>query len=333
MSELLLDTTDLYLFNNGTLEKAWQLLGANHRKLKGVDGVLFAVWAPNASRVALVGDFNDWDGRVDLMKPQGVSGIWAIFKPGLAAGERYKYELHDSERRLLPLKADPYARQMEQPPATASIVPAPPLHKWQDDDWMQRRSTATTHDAPISIYEVHAGSWRKKDGWIGLNYRELAATLLPYVQAQGFTHLQLMPVSEFPFDGSWGYQPLGMFAPTSRFGSPDDFKFFVDAAHKLGIGVLLDWVPGHFPSDAHGLARFDGTHLYEHADPRQGFHPDWNTCIYNYDRAEVQSYLLSNAMFWLEEFHIDGLRFDAVASMLYLDYSRNHGEWIPNTHG
>ncbi len=198
---------------------------------------------------------------------------------------------------------------------------------------MQHRRTSTTHNAPISCYEVHLGSWRQKDGWQWFSYRELAALLLPYVKEQGFTHIQLMPVSEFPFDGSWGYQPLGMFAPTSRFGDPDDFRFFVDTAHQLGLGVMLDWVPGHFPTDAHGLARFDGSHLYEHADPRQGFHPDWNTCIYNYDRAEVQSYLLSNALFWLEEFHIDGLRFDAVASMLYLDYSRNNGEWIPNPYG
>jgi 1,4-alpha-glucan branching enzyme len=333
MSEQLLDPQDLYLFNNGTLEQGWRLLGANHCTRKGVKGVRFAVWAPNASQVALVGEHNHWDGQVDLMQPQGQSGIWALFKPGMRAGARYKYELHDAAGHLLPLKADPYARLMERPPATASIVPADSVYQWQDAAWLQHRRTSSTHNAPVSIYEVHAGSWQRNEGWQQLSYRELAATLLPYLQAQGFTHLQLMPISEFPFEGSWGYQPLGMFAPTSRFGDPDDFRFFVDSAHHLGIGVLLDWVPGHFPTDEHGLARFDGTHLYEHADPRQGFHPDWNTCIYNYDRAEVQSYLLSNAMFWLQEFHIDGLRFDAVASMLYLDYSRKHGEWIPNPHG
>jgi 1,4-alpha-glucan branching enzyme len=329
----LLDPTDLYLFNSGTLEEAWRMLGANHCVHNGAAGVLFAVWAPNASKVALVGDHNGWDGRVDLMLPQGSSGVWAVFMPGMAEGARYKYELHDADGRLLPLKADPYARQMELPPATASVVTKRPQYQWQDGAWMQCRRSTVTHSAPISFYEVHLGSWRHKDGWQWFSYRELAALLLPYVKEQGFTHIQLMPVSEFPFDGSWGYQPLGMFAPTSRFGDPDDFRFFVDTAHQLGLGVMLDWVPGHFPTDAHGLARFDGSHLYEHADPRQGFHPDWNTCIYNYDRAEVQSYLLSNALFWLEEFHIDGLRFDAVASMLYLDYSRNNGEWIPNPYG
>lgn len=333
MNELLLDPADLYLFNNGTLEQAWRVLGANHCTCQGVKGVRFAVWAPNASQVALVGEHNHWDGQVDLMHPQGNSGIWAVFKPHMKSGMHYKYELHDAGGHLLPLKADPYARQMERPPATASMVPADSDYQWQDQAWLQQRRASTTHDAPISIYEVHAGSWQRKYGWQQLSYRELAATLLPYLKQQGFTHLQLMPISEFPFEGSWGYQPLGMFAPTSRFGDPDDFRFFVDSAHQLGIGILLDWVPGHFPTDEHGLARFDGTHLYEHADPRQGFHPDWNTCIYNYERAEVQSYLLSNAMFWLKEFHIDGLRFDAVASMLYLDYSRNAGEWIPNAHG
>ncbi|HTR01177.1 MAG TPA: 1,4-alpha-glucan branching protein GlgB, partial [Candidatus Acidoferrum sp.] len=330
---LLLDPADLYLFNSGTQEQPWRLLGANHRVRDGVAGVLFAVWAPNASKVALVGDHNGWDGRVDPMQPQASSGIWAIFKPGMQSGTRYKYELHDKHGHLLPLKADPYAQQMERPPATASLVPAPSAHRWQDGEWLQRRAHSTTHDAPVSIYEVHAGSWRRHDGWRQYDWRELAATLLPYVKEQGFTHLQLMPVSEFPFEGSWGYQPLGLYAPTSRFGTPDDFRAFVDAAHQLGLGVLMDWVPGHFPTDEHGLARFDGTHLYEHADPRQGFHPDWNTCIFNYDRCEVQSYLLGNALYWLDEYHIDGLRFDAVASMLYLDYSRNHGEWIPNPYG
>jgi 1,4-alpha-glucan branching enzyme len=333
MNGLLLNPQDLYLFNNGTLEQAWRLLGANHCVHQGERGVMFAVWAPNATQVALVGDHNHWDGRVDLMAPQGHSGVWAIFKTDIAAGTRYKYEIHDQHGHLLPLKADPYAQQMECPSATASLVPTPSMHQWHDAAWLAQRAAQPSHQQALSIYEVHLGSWRRHELWRALNYRELAAELLPYVKDLGFTHVQLMPISEFPFDGSWGYQPLGMFAPTARFGEPDDFRFFVDTAHQLGLGVLLDWVPGHFPSDPHGLACFDGTHLYEHADPRQGFHPDWNTCIYNYDRAEIQSYLLSNALYWLEEFHIDGLRFDAVASMLYLDYSRNHGEWIPNPHG
>ncbi len=329
----LLGAEDLYLFNSGTLEQAWRLLGANPVRHGDEEGILFAVWAPNASRVALVGDHNDWDGRADPMTPQGSSGIWALFKAGIPAGSRYKYELHDAHGHLLPLKADPYAREMECPPATASRVPATSAHVWRDADWLARRASTASHAAPISIYEVHPGSWRRHDAWRQYSYRELADSLLPYVASLGFTHVQLLPISEFPFEGSWGYQPLGLFAPTARFGSPDDFRYFVDTAHGLGLGVILDWVPGHFPSDSHGLATFDGTHLYEHADPRQGFHPDWNTCIYNYGRAEVQSYLLSNAFYWLQEFHIDGLRFDAVASMLYLDYSRPADAWIPNPHG
>jgi 1,4-alpha-glucan branching enzyme len=328
----LLDPTDMYLFNNGTQEQAWRYLGANHRMCDGVDGVLFTVWAPTARRVSLVGSHNHWDGRVHIMRRHPASGVWEIFIPGMQVLTAYKYEVISAEGRYLPLKADPYARQMQLRPETASLVPIPSQYEWHDADWLGLRRSSTSHVAPISIYEVHAGSWRVKpeDGNRMLTYRELAAELLPYVKQLGFTHLQLMPISEFPFEGSWGYQPLGMFAPTARFGTPDDFRYFVDTAHQMGIGVLLDWVPGHFPSDAHGIARFDGTHLYEHADPRKGFHPDWNTCIFNYGRAEVQSYLISNAMYWLAEFHIDGLRFDAVASMLYLDYSRKGDEWIPN---
>jgi 1,4-alpha-glucan branching enzyme len=329
----LLDPTDLYLFNDGTQEQAWRFLGANHRECDGVAGVLFAVWAPNARRVSLVGDHNHWDGRTHVMRHHPGSGIWEIFIPGLPAGSAYKYEIVSAEGRYVPLKADPYARQMQLRPDTASVVPAPVQYEWTDADWLEHRRSYAGHVAPVSIYEVHAGSWKRRDGDRLLSWHELADDLLPYVKYLGFTHVQLMPISEFPFDGSWGYQPLGMFAPTARFGSPDDFRYFVDTAHKLGLGVLLDWVPGHFPSDAHGLAVFDGTHLYEHADPRKGFHPDWNTCIFNYGRAEVQSYLISNALYWLSEFHIDGLRFDAVASMLYLDYSRKHGEWIPNHFG
>jgi 1,4-alpha-glucan branching enzyme len=331
----LLDATDLYLFNNGTQEQAWRFMGANHRVIEDVAGVLFVVWAPNAKRVSLVSAINHWDGRVHAMRNHPGSGVWEIFIPGMPVGTPYKFEILTPDDRLLPLKADPYAQLMELRPGTAARVPQREAYVWQDQTWMEQRRGQSHHAQPLSIYEVHAGSWKRRtDGERApLSYRELAEDLLAYVQWLGFTHVQLMPMSEFPFDGSWGYQPLGMFAPTSRFGTPDDFRYFVDRAHQLGLGVLLDWVPGHFPSDSHGLALFDGTHLYEHADPRKGFHPDWNTCIYNYGRAEVQSYLLSNAMYWLHEFHIDGLRFDAVASMLYLDYSRHHGEWIPNQNG
>jgi len=331
----LLDPTDLYLFSNGTQEQAWRFLGANHRTVEDVPGVLFAVWAPNAQRVSVVCAANNWDGRVHVMRAHPGSGIWELFLPGLTPGTPYKYEILTPDGRLLPLKADPYAREMELRPATASRVPQQEEYVWQDTDWMTQRRSHSSHNAAVSIFEVHPGSWKRKihDNNGFLDYRELANDLLPYVQWLGFTHVQLMPVSEFPFDGSWGYQPLGMFAPTRRFGLPDDLRFFIDKAHQLGIGVLLDWVPGHFPSDSHGLSLFDGSHLYEHADPRKGFHPDWNTCIYNYGRAEVQSYLISNALYWLSEFHVDGLRFDAVASMLYLDYSRKHGEWVPNHMG
>ncbi len=328
----LLDPADFYLFNNGTQEQAWRYLGANHRHCDGVDGVLFAVWAPNAKRVSLVGAHNNWDGRAHVMRLHPASGIWELFMPGMAPGAPYKYEIITQDGRFIPLKADPYAQQMQLRPDTASLVPAVSQHVWSDGEWMQQRRASTPHLSPISVYELHAGSWRRRpeEGQRNLSWRELADELLQYVKEMGFTHIQLMPVSEFPFDGSWGYQPLGLFAPSARFGTPDDFRHFIDMAHQMNIGVLLDWVPGHFPTDAHGLARFDGTHLYEHADPRKGFHPDWNTCIFNYGRAEVQSYLISNALYWLSEFHIDGLRFDAVASMLYLDYSRKDGEWIPN---
>ena len=331
----LLDAADLYLFNNGTQEQAWRFMGANHRIVDDVEGVLFVMWAPNAKRVSLVTAANHWDGRVHVMRHHPAAGMWEIFIPGLQSGAPYKFEIMTHDERLLPLKADPYAQLMELRPATASRVPSKDAYEWHDAAWMEQRPGQSHHAQVISIYEVHAGSWKRHaDGERAqLSYHELADDLLHYVQWMGFTHLQLMPISEFPFDGSWGYQPIGMFAPTSRFGSPDDFRYFVDRAHQMGLGILLDWVPGHFPSDSHGLALFDGSHLYEHADPRKGFHPDWNTCIFNYGRAEVRSYLLSNALYWLDEFHIDGLRFDAVASMLYLDYSRRDGEWIPNPHG
>lgn len=331
----LLDPTDLYLFNNGTQEQCWRFLGANQRVHDDVEGVLFAVWAPNARRVSVVCDANHWDGRVHVMRPHPGSGVWDIFIPGLAAHTCYKFEIISSDGRWLPLKSDPFAKQMQLRPDTASMVAPPRQHVWQDQAWMELRRNSSSYGAPVSIYEVHLGSWRRKpedaDRW--LSYRELADLLLPYAKELGFTHVQLMPISEFPFDGSWGYQPVGMYAPTRRFGEPDDFRYFVDQAHGLGIGVLLDWVPGHFPEDAHGLVRFDGTHLFEHADDRRGRHPDWQTCIYNYGRAEVQSFLISNALYWLDEFHIDGLRVDAVASMLYLDYSRKEGEWLPNHMG
>jgi 1,4-alpha-glucan branching enzyme len=261
------------------------------------------------------------------------AGVWEIFLPGLAPGTVYKYEIRGATDALLPLKADPYGFASERPPATASIVAVPGTDAWTDDAWLEKRAPANRRDAPIAIYEVHLGSWKRADGNRYLTYRELANDLVPYAAWLGYTHIELMPVSEYPFDGSWGYQPIGLFAPTSRFGSPADFAAFVDRAHEAGLGVLLDWVPGHFPTDAHGLANFDGTHLYEHADPRQGYQPDWNTLVYNFGRTEVTNYLLGNALFWADRYHIDGLRVDAVASMLYLDYSRKPGEWIPNRQG
>lgn len=325
---------DLYLFGEGTHERLYRWMGAHEVVLEGVSGVRFCVWAPNAKRVSLVGDFNFWDGRCHLMRKHIPSGVWELFIPGLTAGVLYKYELLSSEGHLLPQKADPYGFAAQLPPASASCVFSSSF-QWQDGFWCAREGASSSLTRPVSIYEVHLGSWRRvpEDGQRYLTYRELAEQLIPYVKNLGFTHIQLMPVSEFPFDGSWGYQPIGLFAPTSRFGSPDDFRYFVNACHLAEVGVLIDWVPGHFPSDAHGLARFDGTPLYEHADARQGFHPDWNTYIYNYGRKEVANFLFSNALYWFDEFHIDGLRVDAVASMLYLDYSRKQGEWIPNYFG
>lgn len=329
-----LSNDDIYLFHEGRLESAYQTLGANPIQIDGIDGVRFTVWAPNARRVSVVGDFNNWDERVHGMRLHFNSGIWELFLPAVAVGDNYKFAIVGADGSQLPLKSDPYARQTELRPGTASKVPGLESFPWQDNDWMQTRGQRQNIESAISIYEVHAGSWRRQgDHANWLNYRDLADQLIPYVKYMGFTHIQFLPVNEHPFDGSWGYQPIGMFAATSRFGSADDFRYLVDAAHREGVGILLDWVPGHFPVDEHGLGKFDGTHLYEHSDPRQGFHPDWKTYIFNYDRPEVKSYLLSNAMYWLREFHIDGLRFDAVASMLYLDYSRNEGEWLPNHYG
>jgi 1,4-alpha-glucan branching enzyme len=330
----ILGDVDVHLLAEGNHLQAWQRLGAHVKRIGDTWGVAFAVWAPNARSVSVVGDFNEWDGRRHAMRRRHECGVWEIFVPGVKAGARYKYEIKSTAGGL-PLKADPFAFHAERPPSTASVVAGPPEHRWGDRDWMHARMRANGPTAPISVYEVHLGSWRRKpeEGNRYLTYAELAETLVPYVRDMGFSHVEFLPVSEYPFDGSWGYQPIGLFAPTSRFGSPDDFRALVDAFHGAGIGVVLDWVPGHFPTDAHGLGFFDGTHLYEHADPRQGRHQDWDTLIYNYGRREVANFLLANAMYWLKEFHIDGLRVDAVASMLYLDYSRRAGEWVPNRYG
>ena len=324
---------DLHLLCEGTHYRTWEKMGAHIVGQQGVEGVRFVLWAPNASRVAVVGDFNDWDGRVHGMRLHHGCGIWEIFIPAIGEGAHYKFEIKAKDGTVLPLKADPYAVYMQQSPGTASIVYDQSRFQWSDQNWMAQRGETGRREAPISIYEVHPGSWKRREDGRPLSYLELADELIPYVKKMGFTHIELLPVSEYPFDGSWGYQPLGLFAPTSRFGPPDDFRHFVDKCHRAGLGVVLDWVVGHFPEDEHGLVRFDGTHLYEHEDPRLGRHQDWGTLIYNFGRAEVANYLLSNALYWLDSFHIDALRVDAVASMLYLDYSRKDGEWIPNEHG
>jgi 1,4-alpha-glucan branching enzyme len=324
---------DEYLLGEGTHKRLWQVLGAHLITHEGAEGVHFAVWAPNAQRVSVVGDFNDWDGRRTPMRRRGPTGVWEIFIPGLAEGTTYKYELRNIDGAVMPLKSDPVGYGSEHPPANASVVRDLRGAKWHDAKWMKTRASAQNVDAPISVYEVHLASWKRAPGDRMLSYDELADQLIAYVTEMGFTHIELMPISEYPFDGSWGYQPVGLFAPTIRHGTPPEFRAFIDAAHKAGVGVLLDWVPGHFPSDAHGLGRFDGTPLYEHADPREGFHQDWNTLIFNYGRVEVANYLISNALYWLEEYHLDGLRVDAVASMLYRDYSREAGQWVPNRDG
>jgi 1,4-alpha-glucan branching enzyme len=326
---------DLHLLGEGNHLASYRKLGAHPIVHEGVEGVAFAVWAPNARRASVVGDFNDWDGRRMPMRHRQGTGFWELFVPCLRSGSLYKYEMLGPDGNLLPLKADPYAQRTETPPRTASVIAAPSRHVWLDGGWLAERARNNDRVAPIAIYEAHLGSWRRNLAERGryLTYRELADELVPYVRDLGFTHLEIMPVTEYPFDGSWGYQPTSLFAPTSRYGTPDDFRAFVDACHGAGLGLWLDWVPGHFPTDPHGLGRFDGTALYEHADPRQGFHRDWNTLIYNYGRREVWNFLLSSALFWLREFHVDGIRVDAVASMLYLDYSRNPGEWVPNAFG
>ena len=325
---------DLYLFGEGNHTRIYDRLGAHLTTVDGVEGAHFAVWAPNARRVSVVGDFNGWDGRKHIMRPLGQSGVWATFVPRVTEGQRYKYELH-TRRDALVLKADPYGLAFELAPATASIVSRRD-YQWHDEDWMRNRaSLGSWYERPMATYEVHLGSWARvpEEGDRYLTYAELAARLIPYVKEMGYTHIELLPVMEHPFSGSWGYQVTGFYAPTSRFGTPRDFKVFVDECHRAGIGVILDWVPGHFPKDAFALAHFDGTALYEHADPRQGEHRDWGTLIFNYGRNEVRNFLLANALFWLDEYHADGLRVDAVASMLYLDYSREGGQWVPNRFG
>ena len=324
---------DDYYIAEGSHLRLFDKLGAHLIEHEGATGFNFAVWAPNAKRVSVVGEFNDWDGRRHTMRNRQDTGIWEIFIPDLEPGKAYKYEIVGAQGQLVPLKADPYATRSELRPATASVTAAPLAHEWGDEAHRAFWRAADLRRQPISIYEVHAGSWQRHDDGSFLSWDELADRLIPYVVETGFTHIEFMPISEHPFDPSWGYQTTGLFAPTARFGEPEGFARFVDGAHRAGIGVILDWVPAHFPVDAHGLALFDGTALYEHADPRKGFHPDWNTAIYNFGRREVISFLVNNALYWAEKFHVDGLRVDAVASMLYLDYSRKSGEWIPNEKG
>ncbi len=322
---------DLHLFNEGRHRHAYRILGAHPHEIDGVAGILFAVWAPNAERVSVVGEFNHWDGRRHPMRVRGGSGVWELFVPDMAPGLLYKYEIRNRHSGEILLKADPYGQAFELRPETASRIVAGDDYPWQDADWLAGRTAAAWWQQPLSVYEVHLGSWQRGPEGEFLDYRELAERLVAYVVEMGFTHIELLPVTEHPYDPSWGYQSTGYFAPTSRYGSPDDFRYFIDHCHQHGIGVILDWVPAHFPKDAHGLARFDGTPLYEHEDPRLGEHMDWSTLIYNFGRNEVRNFLISSALFWIEEMHIDGLRVDAVASMLYLDYSRD--EWLPNRYG
>ena len=324
---------DLYLFHEGRLSQAYLTLGSHAIEIDGVAGVRFAVWAPNAARVSVVGSFNRWDARVHTMAVHEFSGVWELFIPGIPQGSLYKYEILSRNSNEILLKTDPYAGRYELRPNNASLSPLADNAVWHDDAWMVNRGMSEWLQAPLSIYEVHAGSWKRNPDGSFLTFRELAVHLIPYVMDMGFTHIELLPITEHPLDESWGYQTTGYFAPTSRFGTSDDLKFFVDACHQAGIGVILDWVPAHFPKDAFALAHFDGTALYEHADPRMGLHEDWGTHIFNFGRNEVKSFLLSSAHYWLSEFHFDGLRVDAVASMLYLDYSRRPGEWLPNKYG
>jgi 1,4-alpha-glucan branching enzyme len=328
-----LSAHDLYLFNEGRLRQTWRTLGAHLEERNGVRGARFACWAPNAARVSVVGDFNRWDGRVHPMSVHGSSGVWELFIPSLSGGELYKYEIRNRDSGEVLVKTDPYAREFERRPSTAARVVRERGYRWGDQAWMGSRTRWDWLHAPLSIYEVHLGSWKRHPDGRFYSYAELAEHLVPYVKDMGYTHVELLPVTEHPLDESWGYQTTGYFAATTRYGEPDGLRALIDAFHRAGIGVILDWVPAHFPTDAFALARFDGTALYEHADPRRGLHQDWGTHIFNYGRNEVCSFLLSSAHYWLEEFHADGLRVDAVASMLYLDYSRKAGEWLPNRYG
>jgi 1,4-alpha-glucan branching enzyme len=328
----LLGELDTHLLQQGAHWTLWRCLGAQPRTIDGVAGVGFAVWAPAAARVSVVGDFNDWDGRRHPMRRRAEAGAWELFVPSVRHGERYQFEIRTATGDVL-LKSDPCAQWCEPPPATAARVVDRPRFAWTDAAWLRSRASAQSRGAPMSIYEVHLGSWRRGAGGSHPTYRELADTLVPYVASLGFTHIELMPLAEHPFGGSWGYQPTALFAPTARYGDPDDLRLFVDRCHRAGIGVILDWVPAHFPSDAHGLAGFDGTCLYEHDDPRRGRHREWGTLVYDFGRPQVANFLVANALYWLAEFHVDGLRVDAVASMLYLDYGRDPGEWQPNVQG
>ena len=324
---------DDYYIAEGSHLRLFDKMGAHVMQHEGAAGVHFAMWAPNASRVSVVGDFNYWDGRRHVMRLRRDTGVWEIFAPDVPAGAAYKFEITSSGGDIMPLKADPYAFKSEMRPQTASVVEHTWTQDWGDKDHRAFWASVDPRRTAISIYEVHAGSWQRHDDGGFLSWDELAAKLIPYVVDMGFTHIEFLPISEHPYDPSWGYQTTGLYAPSARFGDTAGFARFVDGAHRAGVGVILDWVPAHFPTDAHGLSRFDGTALYEHADPRQGFHPDWNTAIYNFGRKEVRSYLINNALYWGEKYHLDGLRVDAVASMLYLDYSRKHGEWVPNQYG
>ena len=324
---------DLHLFSEGKHWHIYNILGAHPCEVEGVKGVRFATWAPNAERISVVGEFNQWDGRRHPLSVHGSSGVWELFIPELESGTLYKFEIRNRHSGEILLKTDPYGQQFELRPNTAAIIRNNEPYSWQDAKWLKQRTDTEWQHSPMSVYEVHLGSWRRDENGKFLNYRDLAIQLVDYVSELGFTHIELLPITEHPLDASWGYQTTGYFAPTSRFGTPDEFRFFIDHCHQHGIGVLLDWVPAHFPRDSHGIARFDGTALYEHEDPRKGEHRDWGTLIYNFGRNEVKNFLLASAMYWLEEFHIDGLRVDAVASMIYLDYSREEGDWIPNIHG
>ncbi len=325
---------DINLFRAGTHYKLYEKLGAHIIKVGKTSGTYFAVWAPGASQVSVIGDFNHWNGEgYELNARWDSSGIWEGFIPSVKNGDTYKYKIVNSDSGEVLEKGDPFAKKWEVPPNTASVVWDIEDYRWKDKTWMNGRKKKNALDSPTSVYEVHIGSWKRNNEHLSLSYKELAEELVNYVKELGYTHVELMPVMEHPFFGSWGYQITGYFAPTSRFGDPQEFMFLVEAFHKAGIGVFLDWVPSHFPGDEHGLYRFDGSHLYEHADPRQGYHPDWSSYIFNYGRNEVRAFLISNAVFWLDKYHVDGLRVDAVASMLYLDYSRKEGEWVPNVHG